>query len=104
MSGRTPVRALLGALAAFGLGCGEARSYDRNDLELLTSYTAKEACSCLFVLGQPEQFCAIWTKQNPPLARIAIDHEKKEVRASALVMWGATARFVNEREGCVFED
>lgn len=84
-------------------GCGDARSYEQNDLELLTSYTAKEACSCLFVLEQPADFCTVWTKQNPPLARIAIDREKKEVRASALVMWGATARFVDAREGCRLE-
>ncbi len=49
---------------------------------------------------QDEAFCTKWTKQSPPLARIQVDREHKEVRASALMLWGATAHWVSDDEGC----
>ena len=80
-----------------------SRLYDNSDLELITGYTAKEMCSCLFVMERPEDFCRAWTKANPAIASAQVDLEAKVVRSSALSFWDATARFVDDRTGCVLE-
>ncbi|MFO0726988.1 MAG: amidase [Myxococcota bacterium] len=74
--------------------------YQDNDLELLTAYRAKELCSCLFVMGQTEDYCRAYTVAAPNLARFEIDRAGKTVRASAVLMWNARARWVSSREGC----
>jgi len=99
----TPARTLATLLViAAGLATSCAR-YDQNDLELLTAYSAKEMCSCLFVMGQTEAFCRTWTKQAPDVKSVTIDRQDKSVRAQAVMMWGARARFVDRRHGCVLE-
>ncbi|MDC0712279.1 hypothetical protein POL68_27680 [Stigmatella sp. ncwal1] len=95
---------LLGAVALVACGgSGERRLYDNNDLQLVTAYTAKDACSCLFVAEQEESFCREWVKARPAVAHLQIDTEKKVVESSALLLWGARARFVDARTGCVLE-
>jgi hypothetical protein len=84
-------------------GEGQGRMYGRNDLQLATGYTAKEACSCLFVMEQPEAFCRAWTKASPDVAGFRVDWDARTVEASALLMWGAKARFVEGTQGCVLE-
>jgi hypothetical protein len=101
-------RALLAALcAAFALGgCGggsDLNSYASNDLVMLTAYTAKEACSCLFVMAQSEDYCRLWVRENPPVAGFSVDHESRTVASSALLFWGARARYVDDDFGCVLE-
>lgn len=86
--------------------CGAAaitRPYQNSDLELSPAYTAKEACSCIFVMGQTEEYCRAWTKASPDVATFRVDSNAKAVEASALLLWGARARFVDERTGCVLE-
>lgn len=92
-------RLLLTALISSGCGA----TYSENDLELLTRYRAKELCSCLFVIEQTEDFCAKWTVAAPNLASYAIDRESKRVETSAMIMWGASARWVDVKKGCVLE-
>lgn len=93
------------ALLGLGLGCGSDRQrpYDNNDLQLITGYTAKETCSCLFVMEQDEAFCRAWTRASPQVATWKADPEKKTVEAAAGFLWSARARFVSAREGCVVE-
>jgi hypothetical protein len=93
---------LLAALVSCGSPNGE-RIYSYNDLRLVTGYTAIEACSCLFVAEQPEDFCRAWVKASPPLGRFTIDNRNKVVVASAAVLWGATARYVDDVVGCQLE-
>jgi hypothetical protein len=97
---------LLGALLLSLTACGSGSSrriYDNNDLELVTAYTAKDACSCLFVVEQDEAFCRAFVKANPAVASFTIDREKKAVESSALLLWGARAHYVNEHDGCVLD-
>lgn len=56
---RVVLGALLGALLPALSACerGGRRVYDNNDLELVTAYTAKDACTCLFVMEREEAFC-----------------------------------------------
>ncbi|HLT31863.1 MAG TPA: hypothetical protein VK013_17630 [Myxococcaceae bacterium] len=82
----------------------EQRTYANSDLELSPSYRAAEVCSCIFVMGQDEDFCNRWTVANPNVSTFRVDHEKKTVESSAFMMWGARAKFVDEKTGCVFED
>jgi len=90
--------ALLSAAA-----CSNSGRYERNDLELVTAYTAKDFCSCMFVMERDEGYCRAWTKANPQVARIEVDTQHKLVRTSALYLWSGAARWKNEREGCVNE-
>ncbi|MFL5320614.1 MAG: hypothetical protein ACJ790_13215 [Myxococcaceae bacterium] len=84
------------------LACSAGR-YSRNDLQLVTSYTAKEMCACLWTMEQDETFCRAWTKAKPEVAKMRIDVEKKTVTAEAITLWGAKAHWVSDRAGCVLD-
>ena len=92
-------------LVAVAGGCGGdgKREYARNDLQLLTAYSAKELCSCAFVMGQSDDFCARWTRAAPNLKTFRIDRDKKLVETQAVLVWGARARYLGPRAGCVLE-
>jgi hypothetical protein len=90
------------ALAALSCG-GSTREYNNNDLVLVVSHAARDACSCYFVMEQDEAFCAAWLRASPNVAKYTIDHQNKRVQASALILWGAAARYEGERFGCVLE-
>ncbi|EAU65935.1 hypothetical protein, partial [Stigmatella aurantiaca] len=80
-------RAVLFGAWALALGACDSsprRLYDNNDLQLVTAYTAKDACSCLFVAEQEESFCRSWVKASPAVAHLRVDAEKKVVETSAL--------------------
>jgi hypothetical protein len=86
-------------------GCGSTgpngeRIYTYNDLMLVTGYTAKDACSCLFVEEQTEEYCRAWTKANPPLGRFTFSKTSKTVTSSAALLWSATAQYVDDTVGC----
>ena len=82
---------------------GGRRRYENNDLVLVTAYTAKDACTCLFVMERDEAFCRAFVKASPSVARLTIDTEHKAVETSAVLLWGARARYVDARSGCVLE-
>lgn len=94
---------VLAALSSCGAPSGE-RFYSYNDLRLITGYTAREACSCLWVMEQTEDYCRNWVKNNPPLARFTIDAQSKIVTSSAAILWSATARYVDDSSGCVLDE
>lgn len=91
-------------LLALLLSCGsEVREYDNNDLQLISGYTAKELCSCLFVMEMDEAYCRAWTKASPSVATARVNREEKTVEAGALLFWGRRARYVDASFGCVLE-
>ena len=99
------MRRIAGISLAFALfaGCGPSdglRVYDNGDLDLVTAYTAKAACTCLFVAGRTETECRAFAKQKPDVASFTFDAAKKTVHASAVAFWGADAEFVNAKDGC----
>jgi hypothetical protein len=97
-------RGMLTVLAcATALACGREgpRPYDNNDLQLVTSYTAKDFCSCMFVMERDEAYCRAWTAASPAVATVRVDTEARVVETAAGLLWGARARFVDERSGCV---
>ena len=95
-------RLLAALLMTAALGC-DAGAYGKNDLQLITAYTAKMMCSCLFVMERDEAYCRAWSKQSPAVASASIDFDARSVESDALFMWSATARFVDARHGCVIE-
>lgn len=80
------------------------RLYDNNDLQLATGYTAKELCSCLFVMEMPLDYCRNWTRASPAVTKFTIDEERKTVETTALLQWGTKARFDSAQFGCVLDD
>lgn len=96
------MRTLL-VLVGMSVACGAEGDYSSNDLQLITVYTAKTACSCLFVMEQTEEHCRAWTKQSPAIATWSVDMESKTVESAAGLFWGASARFDNDKFGCIVE-
>jgi hypothetical protein len=90
-------------LAALGVVPGLKGRYANGDPELAVDYRAKETCSCLWVLEREEAYCRAWTEASPDVARVEVDAAARIVRARALVLWTAQARFVDARSGCVLE-
>ena len=98
------MRALLFAALLLGACSSESgRQYAHNDLQLLTSYSAKELCSCLFVMNRDEGFCAAFTRASPNLKTVRIDWPNKRVETQAVLFWGSRARYLGPRRGCVAE-
>lgn len=79
------------------------REYDNNDLELVTRYAAKELCSCLFVMQRDQGYCGEWTRASPNLRTYRVDWANRRVETQAVLYWGASARYVSARRGCVLE-
>ncbi|MBX5483346.1 MAG: hypothetical protein IRZ16_16115 [Myxococcaceae bacterium] len=104
-------RTLLFAAAASLFACGtppdgahgQPREYDNNDLQLISGYTAKELCSCLFVMERDEDYCRAWTKASPAVANARVDRAHKSVEAGALMFWMRRAHYVDEHFGCVLD-
>lgn len=95
-------------LAAVWLGAcadpnGHPRTFPNNDLELAVGNGAHMACSCLFVMDMPEEYCRAWVKASPDVAKLTIDRENKRVESSAFISFGAKARYVDAKRGCVLE-
>lgn len=99
-------RAILIALVAgAAVACGSTvREYANNDLELAANHTAHDICTCLFVMQMPEDYCQEYTRASPDIARYSVDREKKVVEASAIVLWGARARYQGPSFGCTLVD
>lgn len=93
-------RALLALVLLSPLAC---ERYEANDLEILTTYSAKQLCSCLFVMKRPEAYCREWVREEPDVKTFTVDYEAKRVKTQAMVLWGGGARWVDARRGCVAE-
>ena len=78
---RTLMAVLLALLVPALASCesGGRRVYDNNDLEVVAAHTAKDACSCLFVMEREEAFCRAFVKADPAVAQLTIDTEEKVV-------------------------
>ena len=84
------------------ISCNEG--YANHDLVLLTSYKAKDMCSCVFVQQRSVEYCRRWTHADPNLATLQVDPIRKEVHTQAMQYWSGKARYVDQRHGCVLEE
>ena len=69
---------------------------------LLPAFTAKEHCSCRFVMEQEEAYCSRYSRQYLPITSREVDEAQRRVTVRAT---GVTrsARWLSTREGCRLE-
>ena len=73
--------------------------------ESMSIFLAKEACSCLFVVGQTESNCRSAIRLPLALGDIKIDFTKKQVTGTAEdKSHPATVSFVSEKFGCALRE
>lgn len=51
-------------------------------LQLLTGFSAKESCSCAFVVGQSDEYCQAFGQQPGYAAKVSIDRAAKTVTST----------------------
>jgi hypothetical protein len=66
---------------------------------IISSYYAKEFCSCYFVTGESEAFCHDYTRQYIPISSFSLDKEKKTVTVTGLLR-KSEAYYTGPRTGC----
>ncbi|NLT89001.1 MAG: amidase [Pseudomonas lactis] len=67
--------------------------------DIIAAYTAKEYCSCRYVVNNPAQYCLGYVKQYVPTSAFTDSPERSEVTASGLGRT-QTARWLGDRQGC----
>lgn len=89
------------------LACADSnsnpRTYANNEFQLAVGNGARMGCSCVFVMKMSDDYCYAWVKASPDVAKISIDRTNKRVSSASFVSWAATARYVNDKVGCVLE-
>lgn len=88
-------------LALVALSAGRVRARDANQIEIVTGFGAKEACSCVFVVEQTDAYCTAFAQTGVAVAEITIDRKAQTVEAS-LAGNKRIARFT-PGEGCQTE-
>lgn len=66
---------------------------------ILSAYSAKEYCSCRYVMGFDAPYCQGYVKQYLPLSGLRDDPRTRRVEASGLGRQ-STAIWLGPREGC----
>lgn len=79
---------------------GHARA-DAGLIEILTGFSAKETCSCAFVVQQTDTYCQAFGQQQGFDVTLGIDHTKNVVTATVDPIV-RTAHFV-DGEGCTLD-
>ena len=70
---------------------------------IIGAYSAKEYCSCRYVVGNPAAYCQGYVKQYLPLSDFLDDAAHKRVTARGLGS-SQTAAWLGERQGCQLQD
>ncbi|MHC8399626.1 amidase [Pseudomonas sp. MDT1-17] len=67
--------------------------------DIISAYTAKEYCSCRYVMNNPAEFCHSYVKQWLPTSGFTDDAASRRVTVSG--MWRSnSAQWIGERQGC----
>lgn len=66
---------------------------------IIGAYTAKEYCSCRYVMGNSADYCRAYTQQYVPISGFLDDEASKRVTARGLGST-QTAAWLGAREGC----
>ncbi|MEZ1318635.1 amidase [Pseudomonas fluorescens] len=67
--------------------------------DIISAYTAKEYCSCRYVMHNDAAYCRGYVKQWLPIGRFTDDPADKRVSVSGLGR-SNSAQWVGERQGC----
>ncbi|MGV8919655.1 MAG: amidase [Pseudomonas sp.] len=68
---------------------------------IISAYTAKEYCSCRYVMDNPAEYCAGYVKQWLP-STLSDDSTQKRVTASGMGRT-SSALWKGQRQGCQLE-
>ncbi|MGF6393283.1 amidase [Pseudomonas plecoglossicida] len=66
---------------------------------ILSAYSAKEYCSCRFVMGFEQAYCRAYVKQWLPLSQLEEDSQQRVVSAGGLGQHSRAA-WQGAQEGC----
>ncbi|EJM64753.1 hypothetical protein PMI30_03559 [Pseudomonas sp. GM50] len=67
--------------------------------DIISAYTAKEYCSCRYVMNNPAEYCQGYVKQYLPTSGFVDDAASKRVTISGMGR-SNSAVWVGERQGC----
>ena len=67
--------------------------------DIISAYTAKEYCSCRYVMDNPADYCLAYVKQYVPISSFVDDAARKQVSVSGLGR-SNTAAWLSQRQGC----
>jgi hypothetical protein len=67
--------------------------------DIISGYTAKEYCSCRYVMNNPAEYCQGYVKQYVPTSSFIDDPASKRVTVSGMGR-SNSAVWVGERQGC----
>jgi hypothetical protein len=67
--------------------------------DIISGYTAKEYCSCRYVMNNPAEYCHRYVKQWLPTSGFTDDPANKHVTVSGMG-GNNSAQWISERQGC----
>ncbi|WP_415759437.1 amidase [Pseudomonas sp. LT1P18] len=67
--------------------------------DIISGYTAKEYCSCRYVMNNPAEYCHSYVKQWLPTSGFTDDAASKRITVSGMGR-SNSAEWVGERQGC----
>ncbi|TPG80460.1 amidase [Pseudomonas arsenicoxydans] len=67
--------------------------------DIISAYTAKEYCSCRYVMNNEARYCHSYVKQWLPTSRFVDDASSKRVTVSGMGR-SNSAVWMGERQGC----
>ncbi|MCQ6258472.1 amidase [Pseudomonas sp. Q11] len=70
--------------------------------DIISAYTAKEYCSCRYVMEQPADYCHGYVKQWVPISDFLETPEAKRITVAGLGR-SNSARWQGKRQGCRLE-
>lgn len=97
---RRPFRTLLLLILVLLIGLGwQNRAHLQALPDILGAYSAKEYCSCRYVMQHPAAYCEGYVAQYLPLSQLLDDPTAKRVTASGLGR-SHSAAWLGPRQGC----
>ncbi|MEB2652854.1 MULTISPECIES: amidase [Pseudomonas] len=77
--------------------------YERENLrafpDIISAYTAKEYCSCRYVMNNDAGYCRGYVKQWLPTSGFTDDPSSKTITVSGMGR-SSSAQWLSERQGC----
>lgn len=70
--------------------------------DIISAYTAKEYCSCRYVMEQPADYCRGYVKQWVPISDFFESAQAKRITVAGLGR-SNSARWLGMRQGCRLE-
>lgn len=67
--------------------------------DIISAYTAKEYCSCRYVMNHPVEYCRGYVKQWLPFSGFSDDAAGKRVTVSGMGR-SNSAQWIGEHQGC----